>query len=140
MRIWTLALSLALTACGGAPPSAAEPAPPPSAPAINGQDAVNLAQLQNPQCTGVRFDQWLEPRRALVDVCGALLMFVWDEGGSVRAATEADVHPPVVGSAPRSADPGYTPQSSGSSGPVHVRGYYRRDGTYVHPHTRRRPR
>lgn len=25
-------------------------------------------------------------------------------------------------------------------GPVHVRGYYRRDGTYVRPHTRARPR
>lgn len=26
-----------------------------------------------------------------------------------------------------------------TGGPVHVRGYYRRDGTYVRPHTRRRP-
>lgn len=32
-----------------------------------------------------------------------------------------------------------TPTSSGS-GPVHVRGYYRRDGTYVRPHTRSRGR
>lgn len=31
-----------------------------------------------------------------------------------------------------------TPSSSGS-GSVHVRGYYRRDGTYVRPHTRSRP-
>lgn len=34
--------------------------------------------------------------------------------------------------------PTYAPAPSG--GPVHVRGYYRRDGTYVRPHTRRRPR
>lgn len=27
-----------------------------------------------------------------------------------------------------------------SGGPVHVRGYYRRDGTHVRPHTRSRPR
>jgi endonuclease YncB( thermonuclease family) len=32
--------------------------------------------------------------------------------------------------------PTYTPSSSGQ---VHVRGYYRKDGTYVAPHTRRRP-
>jgi hypothetical protein len=32
-----------------------------------------------------------------------------------------------------------TPASSGS-GSVHVRGYYRRDGTYVRPHTRSRGR
>jgi hypothetical protein len=31
------------------------------------------------------------------------------------------------------------PASTGS-GTVHVRGYYRRDGTYVRPHTRSRPR
>ena len=37
--------------------------------------------------------------------------------------------PPARSAAPRSA-----------GGPVQVRGYYRRDGTYVHPHTRRRPR
>lgn len=30
--------------------------------------------------------------------------------------------------------------SSHSSGPVQVKGYYRRDGTYVQPHTRSRPR
>jgi hypothetical protein len=29
--------------------------------------------------------------------------------------------------------------SPGTGGPVHVRGYYRRDGTYVRPHTRSRP-
>lgn len=34
----------------------------------------------------------------------------------------------------------YSPPSNSSSGTVHVRGYYRKDGTYVRPHTRRRPR
>jgi hypothetical protein len=31
-------------------------------------------------------------------------------------------------------------RSTSSSGSVHVRGYYRKDGTYVRPHTRSRPR
>lgn len=31
----------------------------------------------------------------------------------------------------------YTPSYSSGSGSVHVRGYYRKDGTYVRPHTRR---
>lgn len=30
--------------------------------------------------------------------------------------------------------------SGGGGGAVRVRGYYRRDGTYVHPYTRSRPR
>lgn len=33
--------------------------------------------------------------------------------------------------------PSYAPPPS--YGPVHVRGYFRRDGTYVRPHTRRSP-
>lgn len=37
--------------------------------------------------------------------------------------------------AERSSKPGHT---SSTSGDVHVRGYYRKDGTYVRPHTRRR--
>lgn len=36
------------------------------------------------------------------------------------------------------ASPAYSPGSGG--GPVQVRGYYRRDGTYVRPHTCSRPR
>lgn len=35
--------------------------------------------------------------------------------------------------------PSYTPSSS-KGGRVHVRGYYRKDGTYVRPHTRSAPR
>lgn len=35
----------------------------------------------------------------------------------------------------------YTPSTiRGSSGTVHVKGYYRKDGTYVRPHTRSAPR
>jgi hypothetical protein len=37
----------------------------------------------------------------------------------------------------RSSARGYSTRSSGSGGAVHVQGYYRRDGTYVEPHTRR---
>jgi endonuclease YncB( thermonuclease family) len=45
------------------------------------------------------------------------------------AETVPPVHQPTV----------TTPKPS-SSGPIWVRGYYRRDGTYVRPHTRRRSR
>lgn len=42
----------------------------------------------------------------------------------------------------QSPSPGYSPSPYAPSigGPVHVRGYYRRNGTYVAPHTRSRPR
>lgn len=33
-----------------------------------------------------------------------------------------------------------TTAPSSSGGPVHVKGYYRKDGTYVRPHTRKSPR
>lgn len=32
----------------------------------------------------------------------------------------------------------HSSSASGNDGPVHVKGYYRKDGTYVRPHTRRR--
>ena len=38
-----------------------------------------------------------------------------------------------------SSSSSYRP-STGSGGPVHVNGYYRKDGTYVRPHTRSAPR
>lgn len=37
-----------------------------------------------------------------------------------------------------SSDPGHSSSASGNGGPVQVKGYYRKDGTYVRPHTRRR--
>jgi hypothetical protein len=40
----------------------------------------------------------------------------------------------------RGGAPGAQPASYGGGGRVHVRGYHRRDGTYVRPHTRSRPR
>ena len=49
----------------------------------------------------------------------------------------------VYGSPTSTSSPSYSPSySSGSlgSGPVRVKGYYRKDGTYVRPHTRSRPR
>jgi len=40
---------------------------------------------------------------------------------------------------PTLAPPSYSPPSS-SGGTVHVRGYSRKDGTYVRPHTRSKPK
>lgn len=54
--------------------------------------------------------------------------WVWDEARCLR-----HLPTPTTNDTPPAA---YTPRT----GPVHVRGYYRRDGTYVRPHTRRRPR
>ncbi|MGE0266662.1 MAG: TonB C-terminal domain-containing protein [Candidatus Obscuribacterales bacterium] len=66
-----------------------------------------------------------------------------------------DSIPPIAPPIQRTVSPSFNPSpsypfssdygsgssySSGSSGgPVHVRGYFRKDGTYVRPHTRRRP-
>ncbi len=43
-------------------------------------------------------------------------------------------------SIPSSPSSSSAPCVTGYCGPVHVRGYYRKDGTYVRPHTRSRPR
>jgi hypothetical protein len=43
-------------------------------------------------------------------------------------------------SSPGSSSPGYDSPSSPGTGSVHVDGYFRKDGTYVRPHTRRAPR
>lgn len=61
--------------------------------------------------------------------------------GMVIASSQPS--PPRTYSAPSYSTPPYsTPShSEGSSGDsVQVRGYYRKDGTYVQPHTRRSPR
>jgi hypothetical protein len=52
--------------------------------------------------------------------------------GESVAAVVADSAKPQPPSGGSSASPG-------TGGSVHVRGYYRRDGTYVRPHTRSRP-
>lgn len=55
----------------------------------------------------------------------------------------APTRTPVPAVRPDSADArrptGESSASPNSGGSVHVRGYYRRDGTYVRPHTRSRP-
>ncbi len=38
------------------------------------------------------------------------------------------------------ADPTHTAPQPSTGGPIQVKGYFRKDGTYVRPHTRRRPR
>lgn len=95
------------------------------------------------------------------DAYGGWWVSVYDEDmlGKARASgaelleiTQPKVEPkpqPVVQAAPAMPDTRWTPtdisysrpsvsSSSSSGGSVYVRGYYRKDGTYVRPHTRRR--
>lgn len=46
----------------------------------------------------------------------------------------------VTSPPPRTRQPSPSVASGPVGGPVHVKGYYRKDGTYVRPHTRSRPR
>lgn len=62
---------------------------------------------------------------------------------AIRA--QAEVQPAQRESPPQSSEPppsfvSTTGSESSSSREVHVRGYYRKDGTYVSPHSRSRPR
>lgn len=69
-------------------------------------------------------------------VCGTLRLFTRVDGAwreDHHAARPDDTTSPPSGS-------DYAASSGSSGGDVYVRGYYRRDGTYVHPHTRSRPR
>lgn len=56
-----------------------------------------------------------------------------------KARAYREAHPPAY-QPPVSRSPSYSPPSYSGGGSVHVRGYYRKDGTYVRPHTRSRPR
>lgn len=83
-----------------------------------------------------RSDVWVmredfRPRGWWVNVCGTERFYVEDGGRFREMPRQARTPPPKLeGNVYRSR----------SGGPVRVRGYRRRDGTYVHPHTRHRPR
>lgn len=97
----------------------------------------------------------------LIEVDGKLTKFALDDVtmiifASVRAKTAtlplSETTPPAVVDSESATSPTplvpepservspstSTPSTTG--GPVQVRGYYRKDGTYVRPHTRRAPR
>ncbi|UJR81452.1 Hypothetical protein I5071_35110 [Sandaracinus amylolyticus] len=114
--------------------SVSEPASvAPQEPTANGEDALALARAQYPECADVRFDRWIHSDRASVNVCGVYRIYAWSDDGGVYEVNDLE------GSA-TAAYPTSPPHPAASGGPVRVHGYYRRDGTYVHPHTRRRPR
>lgn len=82
--------------------------------------------------------------------CGSFRYYVeiggrWVEDRT-RAYAEAGGMPsspdgcPIYDGLVQCGGPTSAPSASGSGGPVRVRGYYRRDGTYVPGHTRRAPR
>ncbi|MBE2186696.1 MAG: hypothetical protein IAE99_07990 [Rhodothermales bacterium] len=56
-----------------------------------------------------------------------------------ESTTDSERAKAIAPATPKSA-PSYGGSTGGSGGPVRVRGYTRRDGTYVRPHTRSRPR
>jgi endonuclease YncB( thermonuclease family) len=60
------------------------------------------------------------------------------EPGEHRDATASHTSVPTYSSPAYSPSPSSSVSSGG--GTVHVKGYYRKDGTYVRPHTRSRPR
>lgn len=61
-----------------------------------------------------------------------------DDGARVQAADSED--PSGQGDDPAGEAPRPSARARSSGGPVRVRGYTRKDGTYVAPHTRRAPR
>ena len=76
---------------------------------------------------------------------GSLLLAVC----SCTAPQTESVEPAAVSSTPPAATstssstwtaPARAQSAPSSSGRVHVKGYYRKDGTYVRPHTRRYPK
>jgi hypothetical protein len=79
---------------------------------------------QCPQHT-VRIEEHLGPGQWLIRTCMGVYEY-WGDNGDFRRADDGM----------RYGGGG----SRGGRGDVHVRGYRRRDGTYVHPHTRHRPR
>ncbi len=108
--------------------------PPPSA-------AVSVAQFTVPDSMESHADdELIAAYRPHVARMGATWITVDPSGGRRRIVA---YHVPAWARVRRVADdsesrPSVAPSTSG--GPVQVRGYRRRDGTYVRPHTRSRPR
>lgn len=72
-----------------------------------------------------------------------LLAFLWACGPRyvVTRTERAPFREAVEPGKPQVGGPAFDARTyGGSGGAVRVRGYYRRDGTYVRPHTRSRPR
>lgn len=125
-------LALLLLACGGgrtptASPVAATPAE---------ERAVAAAtQLHSSWCHGgIAFDHWHDRETAWVNVCGTLRSYTCLPDGCQEGLLAS-----VAAPQPMPASPSYQ-GSGGGGGSVQVRGYHRRDGTYVRPHSRSRPR
>lgn len=140
-----LIATLALPGCGPRWYYEARPAPVPEMPRApetrsevrarpDATQAIRLAEASFPGCE-IRFGHWVDWETVELLVCAsggcAPVGYRWQDGEPHRLGVGDDPFP--------STPPAYAPPPSGS-GRVHVRGYYRRDGTYVRPHTRSRPR
>lgn len=121
-RLVVLVVALALlSSCGPALPADTSSAPAGATATPSAEVAIAYAARAR-ACSDVRFVRWIDFRTIALEGCGQSMIYMWRDGW-------ADVSP----------DATQTPHGS-PGGAVHVRGYYRRDGTYVHPHTRDRPR
>lgn len=90
--------------------------------------------------------QWSSSRGRSPEISAALHAQVDDLQGQIDYLEDQLASLPAVGSASylsgdSAAGSSYdgAPCVTGSCGSVSVRGYYRKDGTYVRPHTRSRP-
>lgn len=106
------------------------PAPPPRAPLLVPAPAAPPATVAS--VTAVPDTATLEPsERSSASTCGYITASGEPCRNPVSRGGYCYLH--------RAPDP--TPSYSGSTGgTVHVRGYYRKNGTYVRPHTRSAPR
>lgn len=82
--------------------------------------------------------QWLDAYDWRLDVCGESMRYVSSGNGADSFARRDDDESLGESADERFGSSGPSDGASGS-GSVHVRGYYRRDGTYVHSYSRRRP-
>jgi hypothetical protein len=129
------------------PLAACYPQRPPETP----RDAVDGAIAEATgayRCDDVSIDEGPDEYGVWLRVCGWRRRYIrdgnwWNEIAVYATPIEGYVPPADEGveqiapPQPYSGQGAWVPPSSGS---VHVRGYRRRDGTYVRPHTRSRPR
>lgn len=146
-----------LLACFSAPAPRAgmSSVAPPASPELSVVVAATYAAAHAVQCGEVGVVRRPSPApRFDIEACGRAIsvsLYSWGDGvacflttpeaaGSDVRCLDAQTGAPLTPAEATRRHQIAAPASTSSSGSVHVRGYRRRDGTYVRPHTRRRPR